>query len=232
MARKIEIDSWIDKKDPGVTTNKSKWIVEQLKKNDSQLQFNWSSMYEVSDDELKNKLHNLVNSGHGGVVKEIKAAWSREKYRAKNKSNTFALSKSAHKQLRFLVNENKSSIKQTLEDLILNNYSATREAKVKEKEALQRLKSSQTFLPNFSLKPEKVLEKDHTKTKKRLKLLDSIAKEQLLRIFEYQVFLEDMVLELELEKYENLLGKELRLTDKQTKEVSERFEEHQKHNGI
>lgn len=217
MPRKIAIDSWVETKDSGVTINKSKWIADQIRKSTPHL--NWDPLYEVSDDELKTKLHNLVNNGQAAAVKEMKAAWSREKYKAKNKSNTFALSKDAHRQLRYLVKENKTSIKQTLEDLILDNYTTTRAAKVNEKEMLQKQRAIPNFRSGLPLQERKFLERDHDKTKKQLVEQHQKNENIMLQLFEQRVFLEDLILSNDLN--DELL--KLNLTKEQREEAMKAF---------
>jgi len=200
MGREIIIDSWVDSKNADIPIDKLKWVSNILIKNQRKYGLTFNYMYELNSDQIKESLHLLVNSGNGQYVKDIKAAWSREKYRHKNKNNSFALSKEAHRNLRSLANEKRSSIKSTIEELISGTYLKLREDKNKEIREKKQQQKIQGFRFGTPLQQEKVFKKEISDLKVKIKSKQEENDILIMELFEYQVFLEDVIIKDKLDK--------------------------------
>jgi len=215
VARKIEVESWLDKGEPKVRDDLLKWATEYLKKYSSDFKVRNEHYFEVTRDNLIFEMNHLIDIGQTIVIQNMKSAWSREKYRIKNQSNTFALSKGTHSRLRFLAKETKRSIKSTIEDLINETYWEVRKEKKVESSKRQELKN----VPKFALLDAALLKKfkgkELEKKDDKLSEQEGLIKKQLLRIYEYQVFLEDLILNHDLN--DELLN--LELTESQKEEA-------------
>jgi hypothetical protein len=222
VARKIEVESWLDKGEPKVRDDLLEWATEYLKKYSSDFKVRNGHYFKVSRDNLIFEMNHLIDEGQTIVIQNMKSAWSREKYRKKNQSNTFALSKGTHSRLRFLAKETKRSIKSTIEDLINETYWEVRNEKKAES---SKRRESRYVRPSISAIFEKKFKgKELEKKDDKLSEQEDIMKKQLLRINEYQIFLVDLICDHELN--EELLN--LELTESQKEEALKKMSQGRK----
>jgi hypothetical protein len=209
MGRKIEVDTWVDHDENVKGLKKSEWVRNYLDEHIKQRQL--SPLFGApTKEDIKSILHNLLHNDQADFVKSMKTAWSRAKYQEKNRNKNIALSDPAHKKLISLVKESKSTIKSTLENIILDTYLAVRDSRVKEKQEKERLKAKEkkemeealsipTHRLTFSLQAKQHLENRVSKAEGELKKQEDTVKKQRLTILEYEEFLLDLVVKHDLD---------------------------------
>jgi hypothetical protein len=236
MKREIEVDFWVDQDEKVKGLKKSEWIIKHLDKHNIQRQ-HIPLFGNPSTEYIKSILSNLITDNQSDFVKNMKAAWSRAKYQEKNKNKNIALSDQAHKKLISLVTESKSSIKSTLENLILDNYIAVRDSRIKEKQEAQnkkdkekREREEQRSIPEhrltFSPQAKKFLENKIQALEDSLEIQEGLVKKQLLKILEYQEFIIDVVVDNELD--DSYLGLPMPISNEQKGRAKKLFDKSQK----